>query len=80
MIKPKPPTAVINIQCNACDGRGLLSTGLDFDPRAEREAAGKSLREAARSMKISAGYLSDLELGKRAWSEGLLDDFREALQ
>jgi len=74
----KKTKAFLNFQCNACDGRGLLSAGLDFDPRAERESAGKSLREVARSMKISAGYLSDLELGRRAWSEGLLDDFREA--
>ena len=74
----KKTKAFLNLQCNVCDGRGLLSTGLEFDPRTARESTGKSLREVAKAMKISAGYLSDLELGRRAWSEGLLDDFREA--
>jgi transcriptional regulator with XRE-family HTH domain len=31
----------------------------------------KSLRLVARAMNLSAAYLSDLELGRRGWSESL---------
>ena len=37
--------------------------------RDARKKAGVSLRELARRMKISAPYLSDMELGKRNWTK-----------
>ena len=35
--------------------------------RSRREASGKSLRQVARELGISAPFLSDLERGKRNW-------------
>ena len=37
--------------------------------RNARQNAGMSLRTLAAKMEISAPYLSDLELGRRAWNE-----------
>jgi len=47
--------------------------------RKKRQAAGVSLREVARRMSLSAAYVSDLELGKRRWSNRLSGDFTSAL-
>jgi len=58
------------IQCPRCQGTGVLP-----DPRLEgaemralRERAQLKLRELARRFGLSVGYLSDLELGRRAWN------------
>ena len=48
--------------------------------RKKRERANVSLREIARRMKISAPYLSDLELGKRNWSVKLARRFESAVE
>lgn len=42
--------------------------------RKYREWLGLSLRSAAKLLKLSAPYLSDLELGRRNWSAGLVLD------
>jgi len=44
--------------------------------RERREAKGKSLRWLAAKLKITPPYLSDLELGRRNWSEAR---FKEAM-
>jgi len=41
--------------------------------RLYRTDLGISQDEMAKAMKISAAYLSDLELGKRAWDHALLE-------
>lgn len=38
------------------------------------------LREVARRMNYSAAYISDLELGKRNWTQKLLNDYENALK
>ena len=48
--------------------------------RRMREAAGFSLSEVARKMQISVPYLSDLELGKRNWTEEKRDAFLKAIK
>lgn len=48
--------------------------------RDKRVAKLLSIREVARHMEISAAYLSDLEHGRRVWSEGLIDDYEAALK
>jgi DNA-binding transcriptional regulator YiaG len=66
------------VTCKACEGRGELHV---VDPdylRATRRAAGLSLREVARRCGISAAYLSDIELGRRNCSTGLLASFQGA--
>lgn len=47
--------------------------------RAMREAANVGLREAARRMKVSAPYVSDLEKGHRLWSSKLIENFVRAI-
>lgn len=48
--------------------------------RALRHNRGVSLRDLAKRMKLTAGYLSDLELARRQWSEKLADKFEAALR
>lgn len=48
--------------------------------RAERVAAGFSLRSIARALHFSAPYVSDLELGRRGWTEEKAAAYREALR
>lgn len=47
--------------------------------RAIRKKRGVSLRAVARHLGISAPYLSDLELGRRNWNEGLFCAFQKAV-
>lgn len=54
-----------------------VATGNDV--RGERESRGKSLRLVAREVGISAPYLSDLERGRRNWTEELFDKIKEVL-
>ena len=44
-----------------------------------RRVAGISLREIARRMKLSAPYISDLEHGRRNWTQDKLESYRAAL-
>jgi transcriptional regulator with XRE-family HTH domain len=48
--------------------------------RAARQKVKRSLRSVARQLKVSPAYLSDLELGKRAWSAEKLSRFEKALR
>lgn len=47
--------------------------------RSIRRSAGISLREMARRMGFTAGYVSDLELGRRHWNETRVNEFNKAL-
>lgn len=61
--------AVINkieVRCKMCGGTGRVSV-IDFQSlRHARSQAGISLRELARQLGLSAPYISDIELGRRA--------------
>lgn len=48
--------------------------------RGLREEAGLSLRTVADRLGYSAAYVSDLELGRRAWSQDKQDNYRKALK
>jgi len=48
--------------------------------RAHRIKADVGLRELARRMSIPASYLSDLETGRRNWSESLVERFLFSLR
>lgn len=48
--------------------------------RAMRKASGNSLRSVANAMSLSAAYISDLELGRRAWSDALIERFKKAVR
>ena len=43
--------------------------------RKERKRMGRSLREVARRLRVSAAFLSDLELGRRNWDDKRLVEF-----
>lgn len=54
------------------------ATGQRF--RAAREAAKISLREMARRLGMSAPYVSDLELGRRNWTQDKADRFAAIIE
>ena len=47
--------------------------------RKERKRFGKSLREVASRLGVSAAYISDLELGRRNWDDKRLCEFMLAV-
>ncbi len=47
--------------------------------RDARTAAGLSLREVARRMRLSAMFISDLERGRRCWTDRHIARFRSAI-
>ena len=47
--------------------------------RMKRREATLSLREMSRRLKLSAPYVSDLELGRRNWSEKLEEKYQRVL-
>ena len=68
--------------CPKCGGSGKLA-----DPRDEgaavrrmRLAAGLTLRAVAQRAHLSAAYLCDLELGRRAWNAGNRARIRRAIE
>ena len=75
MAKPKP---IGTLRCPKCAGRGLVPDPfvIGVALRAERKAARFGLREVARELTISAPYLHDLEHGRRAWTQELIDRYR----
>jgi predicted transcriptional regulator len=60
--------------CPTCNGSGRITDNNDIAAkmRQRREAAGLSLRELARRLKLSVGYMSDLELGRRNWNAAII--------
>lgn len=47
--------------------------------RKERKRCGTSLREVARRLRVSAAYISDLELGRRNWDDKRLCEYMLAV-
>lgn len=73
---------IIYTDCRACDGSGKeidhIKTGLRL--RKLREKSGVSIREVARRLGIDNKYLSDMELGRRNWTEEKVERFLEAIK
>jgi hypothetical protein len=77
-----PTTAPLPTRpCSHCRGSGKERDpwAIGEEMRTLREASGKSLREVAVKMKLSAPYLSDLERGNRTFSDALIAKYRRAL-
>lgn len=70
------------MQCPRCSGSGFIPDPRHQGSRARalRREAALSLREIARRMDLSAGYISDLELGRRGWNDELMKRYIKALQ
>lgn len=68
--------------CQRCAGTGVEPdpTATGNEMRKLREASGKSLRQVAEAMDISAPYLSDLELGRRGWSLKRILSFKKTVE
>mgnify|MGYP006403728585 FL=1 len=67
--------------CPRCNGSGEILDDRVHGAsiRRQREALGLSLREVARRCGWSAGYLSDLELGRRSWGRKQIINVEQAL-
>lgn len=72
---------VKTLKCPKCSGTGRIADPvmLGASARSKRERSGISLRDLARTLNISAAYLSDLELGRRSWPIGLSSRYVTAL-
>ena len=57
------------MECKRCHGSGKEPDwrALGIRVRTERVNKGLGLREVARAVRVSASFLSDLELGRRSW-------------
>lgn len=65
------------IVCPTCTGRGAVNIA---DPAAMRRARlkrGLSVRGLAKRIKLSAPFLSDVELGKRPCTEAVLKAYQK---
>lgn len=58
----------------------LLRTHLGSTLRAARVAQGRTLREVAKSARVSLGYLSEVERGQKEASSELLNSICTALE
>lgn len=69
-------------ECPRCGGTGFVADPAYHgkEARARRKQAGLSLREVARRMGFSVAYVSDLELGRRGWNDGLMKRYVNALR
>lgn len=70
------------IQCPNCEGCGEIDNPVwrGSEMKRLRKEARKTLTEVALAMDFSKGYLSDLELGRRAWSTSLIQSYERALK
>ena len=69
------------MSCPKCAGTGSV-----IDPRMQgqqmrelRVKKGIAVREVARRMNLSAPYISDIELGRRAFNTDLIQRYKQAL-
>lgn len=74
-VAPEPP------KCQACLGTGKAPNHFAIGQklRKQRTTANLEAKAVAADMGISAGYLSDLERGKRPWTLDLKAKFEKAI-
>jgi transcriptional regulator with XRE-family HTH domain len=63
----------MTMRCPKCRGTGRVpdARAIGAVMRQRREKAKRSLRSVARSLEVSAAYLSDLERGNRRWTDAI---------
>lgn len=72
----------INLRpCEHCEGTGMVPRRYDTgrDMARQRDAAGIGLRQLARTIKLSATYVGDLEKGRREWTMALVRKYLNGL-
>lgn len=69
------------MKCPRCKGLGRIRDERAFGQRmqARRKRVGATLRQVARLMGKSVGYLSDLEHGRKRWRAALSMGYLDAL-
>lgn len=77
MKKPKPATGLLITTTQTVEVIDHEKTGAYY--RTTREALGLSLREVANRLEFSASFVSDLERGRRNWTQDLANQFTRAL-
>ena len=67
--------------CPKCDGTGsVLNPQLvGAQMRSEREATGTTVTAVAAAMNFTKAYVSELELGRRGWTQEQVEAYRAAL-
>jgi len=67
--------------CPHCEGRGEVmdDEAVGAEMRRRRTLSGLSLRTVAKRLNFSAPYISDLEQGKRGWSNHKIVDYLDAI-
>ena len=71
------------IPCLACRGVGYIENPVYRGQEMRKlrmKAPRQTLTDVADRMGFSKGYLSDLELGRRAWNEELIAAYEKALK
>lgn len=66
--------------CSHCNGTGFEMNHREIgrERRHARKLAGRSLRDVAARMGLTAAYICDLELGRRNWNANLIQRHEEA--
>ena len=67
-------------ECNRCNGSGKILDPLDVGAkmRTFRIGKGLSMTEMARQLSFSVPYIRDLEFGRRAWNQQLIEKYTKA--
>lgn len=70
------------VECGRCGGSGKVvsQAWIGSAVAAQRRKAGLTLREVAGRLAVSIGYLSDLEHGRRQWTDETWERVMEAIR
>jgi len=68
--------------CHYCNGTGREADPVAIGKMLRRERQKTKIRpvDLARKLGITRGYLCDLEMGRKAWSEEKIARYRQALK
>lgn len=82
MDKERKRIKVNGVRCFGCEfcRHEVDHAALGHDLRAEREKAGMAQSEVGKLMKVSYGFVSDLENGRRNWTPQMIDRYLAAVR
>ena len=68
--------------CTRCNGCGLENDYVAFGEQMakKRQNAGLTLKQVSSRLRYSISYISDLEHGRKAWSEEMIANYLRSLQ
>lgn len=67
--------------CAHCEGTGLVpdDSAIGEEMRALRLKQRFTLQHVAKQLRLSVGYISDLEHGRKAWTVTKIESYRRAI-